>query len=82
MEPPLGGTGSPLLTVVVVVLGILQLFSVAGGSWSPWAEPQLQRFGMGLAVMFVVGTMNMIWIAVLTAFMLYEKLGAGWHRAR
>jgi predicted metal-binding membrane protein len=28
-----------------------------------------------MAVMFVVGTMNMLWIAILTAAMLFEKLG-------
>ncbi|MGE0484907.1 MAG: DUF2182 domain-containing protein [Gammaproteobacteria bacterium] len=28
-----------------------------------------------MAVMFVVGTMNMLWIALLTAAMLFEKLG-------
>jgi hypothetical protein len=29
------------------VLGFLMLFSVAGGSMTPWVEPQMQRFGLG-----------------------------------
>jgi rod shape determining protein RodA len=36
------------------------LFSVAGGSMTPWVEPQMQRFGLGLALMFVVA-MVPIW---------------------
>jgi rod shape determining protein RodA len=43
-----------LLLVAVASLGFLMLFSVAGGSMSPWVEPQMQRFGLGLALMFVV----------------------------
>ncbi len=43
-----------LLLVSVACAGFLMLFSVAGGSWSPWAEPQMERFGLGLAVMFIV----------------------------
>jgi rod shape determining protein RodA len=36
------------------------LFSVAGGSMTPWVEPQMQRFGLGLTLMFVVA-MVPIW---------------------
>jgi rod shape determining protein RodA len=41
-------------------LGFLMLFSVAGGSMTPWVEPQMQRFGLGLTLMFVVA-MVPIW---------------------
>jgi rod shape determining protein RodA len=50
-----------LLIAAVVAIGVMQLYSVAGGSWSPWAEPQLKRFGLGLAAMFVVA-MIPIWL--------------------
>jgi rod shape determining protein RodA len=43
-----------LLLISVACVGFLQLYSVAGGSLSPWAEPQMKRFGLGLAVMLVV----------------------------
>ena len=36
------------------------LFSVAGGSLSPWAEPQMKRFALGLVAMFTVA-MIPIW---------------------
>jgi rod shape determining protein RodA len=49
-----------LLLVAVACLGFLMLFSVAGGSMTPWVEPQLQRFGLGLTLMFVVA-MVPIW---------------------
>ena len=48
-----------LLTAITAV-GILMLYSVAGGSMTPWAEPQLKRFAMGLALMFIVA-MVPIW---------------------
>ena len=36
------------------------LYSVAGGQWDPWASAQIKRFGLGLALMFVVA-MIPIW---------------------
>ncbi len=49
-----------LLLLAVASLGFLMLFSVAGGSMTPWVEPQLQRFGLGLMLMFAVA-MVPIW---------------------
>jgi rod shape determining protein RodA len=40
-----------LLLVSVSGIGFLMLYSVAGGSFSPWAEPQMRRFGLGLALL-------------------------------
>ncbi|WGW03886.1 rod shape-determining protein RodA [Tropicibacter oceani] len=48
-----------LLTAVASV-GFLMLYSVAGGSFTPWAEPQMKRYGLGLAAMFFVA-MVPIW---------------------
>ena len=46
----------PLVVLLTTVAGIgfLMLYSVAGGSLSPWAEPQMKRFVMGLVLMFVI----------------------------
>ena len=52
--------GLALLLTAVAAIGILMLYSVAGGSFSPWAEPQAKRFLLGLAVMFIVA-MVPIW---------------------
>lgn len=49
-----------LLLVTVASIGFLMLFSVAGGSLEPWAEPQMQRFAVGLVLMFAVA-MVPIW---------------------
>ncbi|MBS0125245.1 rod shape-determining protein RodA [Thetidibacter halocola] len=49
-----------LLLTAVAGVGFLMLYSVAGGSFSPWAEPQMKRFALGLAVMFIVA-MVPIW---------------------
>ncbi|MGR3480350.1 rod shape-determining protein RodA [Salipiger marinus] len=50
-----------LLLSAVAGVGFLMLYSVAGGSLQPWAEPQMKRYGMGLAAMFVVA-MVPIWL--------------------
>lgn len=42
------------LIVAVASVGFLMLYSVAGGSWTPWAEAQMKRFGLGLTLMFIV----------------------------
>lgn len=46
----------PLVVLLIAVAGVgfLMLYSVAGGSFEPWAEPQMQRFGVALVLMFVV----------------------------
>ncbi|MEM8576435.1 MAG: rod shape-determining protein RodA [Pseudomonadota bacterium] len=49
-----------LLLIAVACIGFLMLYSVAGGNFSRWAEPQAKRFGMGLALMFLVA-MVPIW---------------------
>ena len=41
-----------LLLFAVSGVGFLMLYSVAGGSFSPWAEAQMTRFVMGLVLMF------------------------------
>lgn len=44
-----------LLLSAVAGVGFMMLYSVAGGSFTPWAAPQMERFAMGLAAMFIVG---------------------------
>ena len=43
-----------LLLISVAGVGFLMLYSVAGGSFSPWAEPQMKRFALGMTVMMIV----------------------------
>lgn len=50
-----------LLLGSVCGIGFLMLYSVAGGSFNPWAEPQMKRFALGLALMFFVA-MVPIWL--------------------
>lgn len=52
----------PIIFLITAVsgFGFLMLFSVAGGSLSPWVAPQVQRFGLGLAVMLFMA-MVPIW---------------------
>lgn len=42
------------LLIMVACYGFVMLYSIAGGSMTPWAELQIRRFGMGLVLMFFV----------------------------
>ena len=44
-----------LLLATVAGIGFGMLYSVAGGTAATWAEPQMKRFALGLAVMMVIG---------------------------
>ncbi|MGL4415306.1 rod shape-determining protein RodA [Roseinatronobacter monicus] len=46
----------PLVALLIAVgcYGVLMLYSIAGGSWFPWADPQMKRFALGLGIMFFV----------------------------
>jgi len=43
-----------LFPTVVAALGFLMLYSIAGGSFTPWAAPQMKRFALGFVIMFAV----------------------------
>ncbi len=43
-----------LLLFAVAGLGFLMLYSVAGGSLTPWAAPQMIRFALGAGIMLLV----------------------------
>jgi rod shape determining protein RodA len=49
-----------ILLASVAGAGFLMLYSVAGGSFSPWAEPQMKRFALGFIAMLIVA-MIPIW---------------------
>ena len=49
-----------ILLTAIAGVGFLMLYSVAGGSMTPWAEPQMKRYALGLAVMFIAA-MVPIW---------------------
>lgn len=49
-----------VLLIAVSSVGFLMLYSVAGGSYSPWAEAQMKRFLMGLTLMIGIA-MVPIW---------------------
>ncbi|MCL3882112.1 rod shape-determining protein RodA [Marivita sp. GX14005] len=84
----------PLVVLLTALAGVgfLMLYSVAGGSMAPWAEPQLKRYALGLALMFVVA-MVPIWfwrnmsvmayliaLALLVAVEFFGTVGMGAQR--
>ena len=59
-----------LLLVAVASAGFLMLYSVAGGSMTPWVEPQMERFALGMVLMIIVA-MVPIWFWRNMAFVAY-----------
>ena len=72
--------------------GFLMLYSVAGGSFSPWAEPQMKRFALGFALMLFVamvpiwfwrslsGVAYLVTLLLLVAVELFGTVGMGAQR--
>jgi rod shape determining protein RodA len=65
-----------LLVTAVASVGFLMLYSIAGGNLDTWARPQMERFGVGMVLMFIVA-MVPIWfwrsmsgVAYIVAFLL------------
>ena len=59
-----------LLVTAVSCMGFIMLYSVAGGRLDLWAEPQMQRFGLGFILMMIVA-MTPIWLWRTLAFPAY-----------
>ncbi|WP_416884398.1 rod shape-determining protein RodA [Marivita sp.] len=81
-----------ILLTAIAGVGLLMLYSVAGGSMTPWAEPQMKRYALGLTVMFVIA-MVPIWfwrnmsvmaylvaLALLVAVEFFGTVGMGAQR--
>jgi len=47
-----------ILVTAVASAGFLMLYSVADGDIDRWAKPQMLRFGIGLAGMFIIGLIH------------------------
>jgi rod shape determining protein RodA len=84
----------PLVVLLSAIAGVgfLMLYSVAGGNVNPWAEPQMKRFALGLAIMFIAA-MVPIWfwrnmsvmayliaLALLVAVEFFGSVGMGAQR--
>jgi rod shape determining protein RodA len=53
------------LVTAVSCIGFAMLYSVAGGSMTPWAGTQISRFAIGLAAMLVAATINIrVWMSL------------------
>lgn len=81
-----------VLLAAVASIGFLMLYSVAGGRLQTWAEPQMKRFAVGMAVMFFVAFVP-IWfwrniapfayavaVALLVAVDMFGTVGMGAQR--
>ena len=56
--------GIVLLNVMIAGAGFAMLYSVAGGSWDPWATTQAKRFVGAFVIMIVIATVDIrYWMA-------------------
>ncbi|XDA98424.1 rod shape-determining protein RodA [Sulfitobacter sp. LCG007] len=81
-----------ILLASVAGIGILMLYSVAGGSFQPWAEPQMKRFIVGFLLMLGVamvpiwfwrslsGAAYLVTLLLLIAVELFGTVGMGAQR--
>ncbi|MEA3389394.1 MULTISPECIES: rod shape-determining protein RodA [Marinicauda] len=74
-----------LLVVLIGSIGVGMLYSVAAGSWTPWAITHAVRFGLGFAVMLAVvlfpprfwmGVAYPMYLAALVLLIGVELMGA------
>ena len=74
-----------ILLTAIAALGVLQLYSVAGGSLTPWASPQIKRYILGFGLMVLVGMMpiwfwrsvsSLAYLGALGLLLFVEFLGA------
>jgi rod shape determining protein RodA len=62
-----------LLLAAIAGIGAVMLYSIAGGSWSPWAGRHLALFGVCFALMIALATVDLqVWFALA-----YPIYGAG-----
>ncbi|MEM9046741.1 MAG: rod shape-determining protein RodA [Pseudomonadota bacterium] len=55
-----------LVVCAIASIGFMMLYSVAGGSFEPWAGRQISRFGVGIVLMLAIAMINVRffrWIA-------------------
>ena len=50
--------GLVLLITLIACVGFAMLYSVAGGSFHPWAAPQMVRFGIGIIILIAVALVD------------------------
>lgn len=74
-----------LVICAIAGIGFAMLYSVAGGSWDPWAKNQAIRFGITLVLMFGIAVFDLRWwmtlaypafIVSLALLVLVEFIGA------
>ncbi|MGC6484378.1 MAG: rod shape-determining protein RodA [Candidatus Puniceispirillales bacterium] len=77
-----------MLAIIILLggIGVLALYSAAGGDWSPWAWKHLIRLGVGLVLMVAVASIPIWtyrkiswlgWLGAVAVLVLLEFIGTG-----
>jgi rod shape determining protein RodA len=54
--------GLILLITLIAAVGFAMLYSAASGNWSPWAERQVVRYAIGLAMAICIALVDLRWL--------------------
>ncbi|MBY8975731.1 rod shape-determining protein RodA [Rhodobacteraceae bacterium NNCM2] len=57
-----------LVICAIASIGFLMLYSVAGGSFDPWAGRQITRFGVGMVLMLMIAMISIRFFRWITPF--------------
>jgi len=75
-----------LLVMLLGTIGILALYSAAGGDWSPWAWKHSIRIGVGFVMMLIIAAVPIWhyrtiaplgWVAAVIILVVLEFIGGG-----
>ena len=62
-----------IILVLISSIGIALLYSIAGGSWEPWASNQIIRISIGLLVLILVSFVHVrVWYRYANYFYLFS----------
>ncbi len=67
--------GLVFLIIAVTSIGLISLYSAAGGNFDPWASRQFTRFCLGCFVMIIVALIDIKWWYKLTWLIYFGGLG-------
>ena len=77
-----------IVTIALILggIGVLALYSAAGGDWNPWASRHLVRLALGVTMMVITALIpiwlyrksaTMCWLAVIMLLLAVEVFGTG-----
>ena len=79
--------GLILVLTAIAAVGVVALYSAAGGRFEPWAARHAVRYAAALGLLLVVALVHpKVWLSLLTwtvyAVCMYTRIAGGWYGAK